>query len=330
MGLSLIENRKKMKKVGTLIVMLLFGFQLCAQTANTPQSASTHLASLTPAEIENLVADCRVRTDSMLMRIFDYTYTHTSTFRERNERGQITRERTGMAEAYPVRGRRFAYVPISRNGQPVAAETIERARQRAARDLTQAEERDANSQSRRSTVSSEQSQNHPAHHFGIFYDRNTGLTRKRFSIIPIDFLQTHEFYAPRRATFNHREAIVLNFRPRTGLVATDMSGRLRARLGGRIWIDAEERILMRLEALPIGELSGVNISAVTAPNANAPVAFEWIRLSNGTWLPSLNSINTYGREDVFENIRFDFSYRLSNFRLFNITIERVEINPPQQ
>ncbi len=313
----------------TLLNVLVFAQTLTLPPTHPPGSPG-ELLSLTPAQISELVNDCGERTTSMLARIFDYTYTHTSTFRERDRRGQVTRERISVWEAYPVRGSRFAYVPVSRDGEPVSRERIERARERATRELQRDEARIAGAQNRRDAASGSQPQNQVTHYFGIFYDRTTGLTRKRFSIVPTDLLQTHDFYAPRRTTFNNREVIILSFRPRADVDTNDLSARLRARLGGRIWIDATDRVLVRLEALPISELNDKNPSAVMAPNANAPVLFEWVRLPNGTWMPSLNLINSYGREAVFDEIKFDFSYRLSNFIRFSTDVERVNIKPPQE
>jgi hypothetical protein len=232
-------------------------------------------------------------------------------------------------EAYPVRGRRFAYVPVSRNGERVSRERIERARQQATRELQRDEEVSAGAQNQRDAASG-QLPNQGPYYFGIFYDRQTGLIRKRFSIVPTDLLKTHDFYAPRRTTFNNREAIILTFRPRADAATNDLSSRLRARLGGRIWIDAKDRVLIRLEALPVGELKDIDASGAVAPDVNAPLLFEWVRLPNGTWMPSLNLINSYGREAVFEDIKFDFSYRLSNFIRFSADIERVDIKPPQE
>ena len=323
-----------MKKIALLMAIMLLSASLSAQTLKPPlprqQSSSGESSSLTRAEIAELLKACGARTASMLAGIFDYSYTHTSTFRERDGRGQVTRERISVLEAYPVRGRRFAYVAVSMNGKPVSRERIEHARERAARELERDEERIANAQNRREAAPGEQPQSQVTRHFGIFYDRRIGLIRKRFSIIPTDFLQTHDFYAPRRTTFTNRAAIVLNFRAHADAITTNMSTRLGARLGGRLWIDAVDKTLMRLEALPIGELHDMNVSSATAPDTNAPVVFEWTRLPNGTWMPSLNLINTYGREAVFDDIKFEFSYRLSDFRLFSTEIERAVINPPRE
>jgi hypothetical protein len=320
-----------MKKIALSVMIGLLNALAFAQTLTLPPtpppSSSGELLRLTPAQILELVNDCGERTASMQARIFDYTYTHTSTFRERDKRGQVTRELISVLEAYPVRGRRFAYVPVSGNGEPISRKRIERARERATRELQQDEKRIASAQNR---PDAPQPENQVTHYFGIFYDRQTGLTRKRFSIVPTDLLGTHDFYAPRRAIFNNREVIILSFRPRADAAANDLSARLRARLGGRIWIDAKDRVLVRLEALPVTELTDVEVSTALAPDANAPVLFEWARLPNGTWMPSLNLINSYGREAVFEDIKFDFFYRLSNFILFSTDIERVEIKPPKE
>ena len=292
------------------MLLLLVLVCCCVQQSSSAQQNSETTAKL--------ISECVESTGSTLARIFDYAYTHTSTFRRRNQNSQIQSEDVRAFEAYPVRGHKFVYILVNKDGKPIAADKVERERRRAIDELAQVEERQTNVTS--TTEPSEQDRRY----FGIWYNRGD----KKFSLIPTDFLRTHEFYAPRRTTFNNREAILLSFRPRPAGTALDMSGRLRTYLGGRVWIDAVDKVLMRLEAVPMTELKD-DTSAALSPNAQAPVQFELTRLPNGTWVPSLGSLNTYGRQIAFEDVSFDFSYRCDNFRLFSTSVDKVDIKAPQ-
>jgi len=99
-----------------------------------------------------------------------------------------------------------------------------------------------------------------------------------------------------------------------------------SQLGGRIWIDALDKVIARLEAKPSRELSD---SPDTNPDASAPVWFELTRLPNGTWAPSVSSYNSYGREDVFWKTPISRSLKYSDYKVFKTTaeVEKIQAEP---
>ncbi len=287
-----------------IVMMLSLGVPVLTQTTNPvpSQGTSSRQSSLSTAEVAELMNETCRRSWAMTGRLIDYTYTFESTERELDNRGSIRREHVKVYEAYPVRrsrvrGRTSVLIQLSENGVPRSAEQIERERRHAARDLTEAEERAANILNRQTPASNERLPNQNFCAFRISPERG-GLFGRGFNIWWTDFLAAHDFSAPRRTLFNNRESIVLSFRPRSDLTARGGTTRVLARLGGRIWIDAVDRIIMRIEALPLQEASGnmATITLATLPDPNAPIAFEWTRLPNGAWLQSLFHLNTYGRE----------------------------------
>jgi hypothetical protein len=99
-----------------------------------------------------------------------------------------------------------------------------------------------------------------------------------------------------------------------------------SQLGGRIWIDPLDKVILRLEARPWRELKS---SSDTGPDANAPLWFESTRLPNGTWTPSQSRYDSHGREDVFWKTTTSRSRRYSDFKIFRTTaqVEKIEAPP---
>ena len=106
-------------------------------------------------------------------------------------------------------------------------------------------------------------------------------------------------------------------------------GRVMSQLGGRIWIDALDRVIARLEAKPSRELNNSSNASDTNPDANAPVWFELTRLPNGAWAPSVSSYNSYGREDVFWKTPISRSLKYSDYKEFKTSaeVEKIQAEP---
>ncbi len=327
-----------MKIFSSLVMVMLLGVPVLSQAPylipSRRQVTSSGQSSLSTAEVAELINETCMRSWAMTGRVFDYTYTVESVEREL-DRGSIRREHVKVYEAYPVRRSRArrrtsVLVQLSENGVPRSAEQIGRDRRRAARDITEAEERAANILNRPTPVSNEQLPNQNSCAFRISPERG-GLLGRGFNVWWTDFLAAYDFSAPRRTLFNDRESIVLSFRPRSDLVAGSSTTRVLSRLGGRIWIDAVDRIIIRIEALPLQEVRGnkATMTLAALPDSNAAVAFEWTRLPNGTWLQSLFLLNTYGSEEIFEGVEVNRTSRFRDFRLFSAHVERERLDPAQ-
>ena len=324
-------RRRRLFAALTLSFLL---FSSVATARGQSQAGAGEALPMTAAGIADLLGETCQRSREMAARIFDYTYTLETTERELDARGQVRRETVKVYEAYPARGRRTVLVLLSENGTPRRAEQVERERRRAANDLSAAEARQqanlngANGE-RPAAAGTAAGGTSPCP-FPLSRSSRE-LLRARYSLNWTDFLATQEFFAPRRALLHERETIVFSFRPRAGLQANDPAARVLAQLGGRIWLDAADRIIARLEAFPLAEAaSGAEITMFpTEPRPDAPVTFAWTRLPNGTWLQSLFQFNSYGRENIFAGIGAARTSRLRDFRLFSTSVEAERLDAPR-
>nr|MDQ3819848.1 hypothetical protein [Acidobacteriota bacterium] len=255
--------------------------------------------------------------------------------------GRVRRETIKVYEVYPDRKAGFVRVQVSEDGVPLSVERIERERARAIKRLKEAEESDAKpSTPVRPAPNSAQAPVKRFQSVWITLERHKrgGMLNSYWPVRPTDFLMSHEFYAPRRAIIGGREAILLNFRPRAGYIYDKTNlpfkegiedyARVMSRLGGRVWIDASEKVILRLEAVPAAELNG----ASAAPDASAPIGFEFMRLPDAIWMPSRAWYNTRGRENFFWDTQINRVYKYADYKLFKVSADVERLNPvgPQQ
>jgi hypothetical protein len=293
---------------------------------------------LSPGEAAALADECGKRVTRMSAFVaYNYTYTQTDFEYELDKLGRVGREKSSAYEVYPVRGRPNVRVQLSEDGVPLSPERVERERKRAAEELTAAEERAAQAQSRQGTAAA-RPPSRRLWSLGIALTLRTsgGLGRLNLPIRPTDFLVSHEFYAPRRAVLGGREAVLLDFRPRAGFVFDRLNAgfedgleefnRLMAQLGGRIWIDAADKVIARVEVAPVTESN----PAGDAPNESAPLGFEYARLPNGVWVPSRSWLNAYGREKVFGKVAVvSRAHRYGDFKMFSTQVKDAVVEAPK-
>lgn len=325
-----------------LIAILLFGISLPARSTKSAfhelQSASLEPLKLTPDEVAKLINECGERTTQMTRRLYNYTFKETDTEYMIDKQGRIKSEQSKVFEVYPIaigKRSRWIYVQVSENGVPLSPERIARERDRAARQTTELEQQASTGQA--SQINTSYKQRFSS--YGIRVEKHGGLSKTIWFINPTDFLVSHDFFAPQRVSFAGREAVLLNFRPRPGYLydktnvpyqdGVEEYGHAMSQLGGRIWIDALDKVIVGLEAKPSRELSEPGATPNAAPDANAAVWFELTRLPNGTWAPSVSRYDSYGREDVFWKTPISRSRKYSDFKLFKTTadVEKIEAAP---
>lgn len=333
-----------MAKSILLITILLLGILLPVQALSSgwQQNTPGESSSLTPAEIATLINEAGTRTTLMSLRVYDYSYTQAVTEYEVDKGGQVKREKSKVYEVSPVRVGRglYARVQVSEDGVPFSAEKIERERARVLKDINEAEKKAAQARAQQAKAGQANAKPHtPDKKFQSFsigvQERKPGLYKANWYVNPTNFLLSHEFYAPRRALLEGREAILLNFRPRPNFVYDAINfpfqekienfAGVMAQVGGRIWIDAADKAIMRLEAVPLQELN----AAGDAPNANAPIGFALMRLPTGVWMPRRSWYNSYGREGVFWNTGMSHAYQYSDFKLFSASDGGATLDTPK-
>jgi hypothetical protein len=292
-----------------LAVSLLLG-----ASASSPRAGGAARQTSDGAAVAALILEVARSERAMLARRLAYTWTATVTDRELDGRGRVKKQSVGVYEIYPVRGE-FARKLISQDGVPVSRGRAEKELKKAAERLEKAarEEQKLAASKPAPTPAPAGVQNPsglPSFGFSTGH-RHSGLGgSEEISMAVWRFFRYAEFAAPRREQVRGRETIVLDFKPRADFRPADEVQKPYARLAGRLWIDAADRAVLRLEAWP------ADAPSLPPTPAEPSVVFEHERLPDGVWLERLVRIKTYGHTDIFNRIELDFTKEAADFKRF--------------
>lgn len=327
-----------------ILLMLLPALPAFAQ--NTSISIGKHVSripkvceSVVPASIDGPVdipalvkeAYCKGAGDMMT----EYSYVLNSAGRSKDKKGQVKEESTTYEVFIPTlksgTHAKGILVATRRNGVPVPAEELEKARMQAGERLEKAEEKNA-----RETPSPAETDPNVKGMLPIGMYTHTTSNHSSFgkhgsaALAIHTFLKTCELTLARRAQDNGRETLVFNFAPRPEAQFSD-NEKYIAQLTGEIWIDAQDRIVTRLVGWP--SPSANNISPANPPPASGKqppaVYVEMMRLPEGVWLPHVVRINGADYQKLFDGITTEALSTFSNYIRFSTEIKDVQVNPPE-
>ncbi len=130
-------------------------------------------------------------------------------------------------------------------------------------------------------------------------------------------LERYDFRSVAREAIDGRVAIVLDFSPRPGKRDLDGDSVLR-RLTGRIWVDEEERQVVRAELRNTDAMKfGLG---VVAKLSSLDALMEFRKLEDGVWLPRSIRIEYAGRK-LFKGFKTRQTATFDRFRQFEVESE---------
>ena len=282
-------------------------------------------------DVPALLMEVALSEKAMTARRLEYTWTARLTERELGKRGEVRKETSSVYEVYPVRGE-FARKLLARDGVPVSQERADKELKKTADRLEKAAREDQKRAESKPTPTPqpstpEQLQNPaglPSFGFSTGHRESNGFSSTEISLAVWRFFRYCEFKNPRRETFNGRDAIVLDFRPRAAFRPADELQRPYARLRGRLWIDAADKAVARLEAWADDAPASADV-----PASEPSVIFEHARMGEGVWLERLVRIETYGRKAIFNGIELDFTKEITDFKRFSSVAGDDRVDAPK-
>jgi hypothetical protein len=257
----------------------------------------------------------------------EYTYTLRMAQRKADRKGRITEESETYEAYFPtlkLKGEtNFVLIKTKENDRPVTPERLERERQKATERLLKGEEE---AQKINKSRGDERAGKQPGgkdagedgeKNVGIYFRMNAGTMFSGVSLDVRTLLKNCEFDSPRREMIDGREAIALNFRPKPG-ASFEKEERYLAQSVGTVWIDAADKVLVRVEGWP---------RAASTRAGNPAFVYEQVRLPDDHWLPRLGRMNCASHTALF-GASYDFVFEFSNYQHFYSEIKDVRINKP--
>ncbi len=291
-----------------LLASTAFALQ-SGQKGNDPNEAASAYRDL---NIEELVREALVKGGSAHRQLIDYTYQLKKTRRILNEQGKVIEELTQEFEAYPVSGE-HALIQLAHNGKPLPEWHIDGDRKRAGERLLQ-HEGEKTAQEEKKEKASNGDRYIAAGIFGRSPTKQVTL-----SIDPSAFLQVCEFSSPHSEKLHDRTMIVLDFRPRAAVILPPTKTYV-ARLTGTIWIDADDKVLVKLEAHAPTEAS----------KTGAMVLYQQSRIGEGIWFPSLIRLNSAGDVITFDTLNWDVIFEFSDYKHFKTSADEGKVTEPKK
>lgn len=318
-----------------LAVVACLSLTLFTQFAVVPRARASSSQDIARTKAESLdvpalLMEVALKEKGMLTRRLEYTWTAKVIERELGKRGEIKKESSSLYEVYPVRGE-FARKLLERDGVPVSQERADKELKKTAERLEKAAREDQKRAEAKPTPpppqTPEQLQNPaglPSFGFTTGHRESNGFSSTEIAIAVWRFFRYCEFNGPRRETLNNRESIVLDFRPRADFHPADELQKPYAHLRGRLWIDAADRAVARLEAWPDDAPTSAD-----APAREPAIVFEQVRVREGVWLERLVRMKTYGHKQIFNGIELDFIKEVTDFKRFSSVAGDDRVDAPK-
>jgi hypothetical protein len=260
-------------------------------------------------DVAALLREVERNQDEIEKRVSEYAFRQTETDRELNDKGELKKQTIKVYEIYPLPNREPVQKLISENGVPLSAERAAKEDRRVQEEFLKAE-RDKEKDEKKVA------------------ERRAEREKKEKEGTEISpFLRVCEFVSPRRETFEGRETIVFDFRPRPGFRPKNREESLIAKLIGVVWIDPVDKQVIRLEAR-LAEAFKMVGGLLVSLKPGAALVIEQKRMDQGVWLPRFAHVNLSVKFLVFAGNDFNKTIEWSDYKHFSGDVKDYKIEAP--
>jgi len=239
------------------------------------------------------------------------------TDREINSKGEIKKETSKVYEVFPVANREPIMKLISENGVALSPERSARETKRVEEEFLKAE-RDRGKNEQRVERRRAERQRRAA----------KGEAEGDDDPEVSQFLRICEFVSPRRERFRDRNAVVFDFRLRPGFKPANRVESLISKLVGVVWIDPDDKQVMRLEAR-LAESFKMAGGLLLSLRPGAGFVIEQTRMEEGVWLPRLANVNLSVKVLLFGGGDINKTFEWSDYKHFKGDVGDYKLDSPK-
>jgi hypothetical protein len=274
------------------LTVLILGMNLCALAQQT----------LTPQELNEFFKQVTSNQRRMNAQMGEYTAAFKSTMRFYDDKGKLKNETVRSGESYQSWQRNLE-IMLMKDGQDLSGGKVEKEREKAVKALTKdAEERVRQAEQR-------------AKQEGPEYGTDWGKSR----ISVFDIIRYSKVTKLRRDQWQEREMIVVDFQPIPNATIPEKNLSALAHLNSTLWIDAQDRVIIRTEMRPVTGGRGDGIAYLE----------ESVRLPDGLWLARYMRFNMAAQPEIFNGQNREWIYERSNHQKFTAQIVDESIDAPK-
>jgi hypothetical protein len=324
-GIRNSPSWRKLRRVVWSFVLLITTAFVAASSSplraqNALSDAPPNRLALEADDIKKLVHESDVNGTAMHRRLMDFTYTLKKTKRVLNDKGNARSQNVQVFEAFPLRGKHLL-VQLKENDVALSSSAVAHNRQTVGEALEKAE-REGKLQGAGNRPASAELERYLT--AGVEH-----ITGKYVSVMidPSEFLRSCDFDSPRRELLHGRETIVLNFHPRAGS-SFNNTKTFMSKATGVVWIDAKDKVLVRLEGRPASPISNGENNHTPPPPSNAVFLYQQARTPSGLWFPSLIRMNAAGDAAFFNRLNWDVLFEFEDYKHFDTSVGGVIFDAP--
>ena len=286
-----------------------------ASASRTATADSIQLPDPSSLDIPSLIRDSDRLGTAMHLRLPEYTYLQTRVSRELDQRGKLV-EHVSTYEAYPIKvlsAHRHIISLISEDGVRLSPKRLKKERQQAVKAMETAEQ---DSVPQAGSARAESAEKYVTAGLGV-NEIGEGVW-----VGVSQFLRGCRFGAPRYDRLAGREMIALNIHS-CAINADDLREQYLVRMAGVVWIDAADRVVVRLEAWLASRTEQTRQTPGTRPDAETLV-YEQMRLPGGLWFPKRIRLNAIGQAALFNGTDKDMTFEFSRYQHFDTEVKDIQ------
>ena len=273
------------------------------RSARLPSLAVLLLAAAAPALSQDAAAPLpelgpflqqvreRLHTDEYLLD--QYTFLEKHVEKQLDDRGAVKKVTTETYEVYPSAEPGHTYRKlVERDGRPLGASELDK------------EDRKHDAKVAKAEAAGE----HEA--------RMAALRRKEQTFLD-EIFRLYEFRMAGRETLDGRPTIVLTYAAREDFKPTTRSGKILKSFAGKVWIDEQDKQLVRAEGHLVDAVS-FGLGVLARLHKGATASFTRRKVNDEIWLPSEAQFAGSARLFLFKGIRLDSMSRYSDYKKFSV------------
>jgi hypothetical protein len=280
-------------------------------------------------DIPALLRDLAKNQDDVDKRINDYTFTQKVTEREVDDKGRLKKEKVTVYEVYPMADYGWVQKLVGENGAPLTPERAAKEEKRVAEELEKAEREAPKNKEKRERQRAERKTKRRAKAQKAAKSGEEVTDEDDDDVEISTFLRACEFVSPRRERFRERDVIVFDFRPRPGFKPKNTGESIVSKLSGVIWVDPQERQVMRLEGRLVDNFK-VGGGLLASIKSGSAFVFEQTRLEDGLWLPRYSQVNASARVMLFAGMTINETHEFSDYKRFSAKTGEDKLDAPKE
>lgn len=319
--ISKARSRWALRSLCLMILLLAVPLEFAhSHRAQERQADDTDLRAL----INESIRKSHQNWEAMSSQYSAYSFKWRRIVREKNVSGKLSEE-SKLYEVYAPTAGCWAkkckreMVLLEEDGKPVAPERIEKERLKVGEKLEKVERE--NQEPARLQANAPGNRNWMR--FVVRYNYFTGTDT--YLLDGQEILEKCDFTLAKRERVAGRELIALDFRPRAGATFSKSTAYM-PQVEGRIWIDAVDRVFVRLAAWPLG--TKFEDDASDHLLENAALAYDLVRTKEGLWFFRLGRINGMQYPKLFPRVKKDFLIEQFDYTHFKVEVEKGQVIAP--